>query len=169
MSATQCFVGIDVAKAQLDIALRPTGERWAVANDDVGIAALVERLQADAAHLDCARSHGWLPAGRGGGAGRGRPSGSGGRIRAKRATLPKPPDSWPRRMPSTRAPWPMLPRPCGRRPGPCRTPRPTNSAPCWRGGGNWSPCGRPNRIALGMHPHGSRRTSRRISPGSTPG
>jgi hypothetical protein len=32
MSATPCFVGIDVAKAQLDIALRPTGERWAVAN-----------------------------------------------------------------------------------------------------------------------------------------
>jgi transposase len=46
MSATQRFVGIDVAKAQLDIALRPTGERWALANDDVGIAALVERLQA---------------------------------------------------------------------------------------------------------------------------
>ena len=28
MSATQSFVGIDVANAQLDIALRPTGERW---------------------------------------------------------------------------------------------------------------------------------------------
>ena len=26
-----CFVGIDVAKAQLDIALRPAGERWAAA------------------------------------------------------------------------------------------------------------------------------------------
>ena len=46
MSATTCFVGIDVAKAQLDMALRPTGERWAVANDDAGIAALVARLQA---------------------------------------------------------------------------------------------------------------------------
>jgi transposase len=46
MSATPRFVGIDVAKAQLEIALRPTGERWAVANDDCGIAALVERLQA---------------------------------------------------------------------------------------------------------------------------
>ena len=29
MSAPQLFVGIDVAKAHLDIALRPTGERWA--------------------------------------------------------------------------------------------------------------------------------------------
>jgi transposase len=46
MSATPCVVGIDVATAQLDIALRPTGERWAVANDDPGIAALVARLQA---------------------------------------------------------------------------------------------------------------------------
>jgi transposase len=46
MSAMQRFIGIDVAKAQLDIALRPTGERWALAKDDGGIAALVARLQA---------------------------------------------------------------------------------------------------------------------------
>jgi transposase len=39
-------VGIEVAKAHLDMALRPAGERWAVANDDAGIAALVARLQA---------------------------------------------------------------------------------------------------------------------------
>jgi transposase len=37
---------MDVAKAQLDIALRPTGERWAVTNDETGIAALVVQLQA---------------------------------------------------------------------------------------------------------------------------
>jgi transposase len=43
---SQMFVGLDVAKAQLDIALRPTGERWAVPNDEAGIAALVGRLQA---------------------------------------------------------------------------------------------------------------------------
>src|SRR5713226_3635888 len=46
MSAVPCFVGIDVAKAQLDIALRPAGERWAVPNDASGIASLVDRLQA---------------------------------------------------------------------------------------------------------------------------
>ena len=46
MSAVPLFVGIDVAKAQLDVALRPTGERWAVVNDDPGIATLVARLQA---------------------------------------------------------------------------------------------------------------------------
>jgi hypothetical protein len=38
MSEPQLFVGIDVAKAQLDIALRPTGECWTVPNDDPSIA-----------------------------------------------------------------------------------------------------------------------------------
>jgi transposase len=51
MSAPQIFVGIDVAKAQLDIALRPTGERWAVTNDEPGIATLVTRLQEIAPQL----------------------------------------------------------------------------------------------------------------------
>jgi transposase len=41
-----CFVGIDVAKAQLDIAVRPSGERWAVPNDADGVVTLVDRLQA---------------------------------------------------------------------------------------------------------------------------
>jgi transposase len=40
-----CFVGIDVAKAQLDIAIRPTGERWTVPNDASGVATLVDRVQ----------------------------------------------------------------------------------------------------------------------------
>jgi transposase len=41
-----CFIGIDVAKAQVDIALRPSGERWAVSNDASGVTSLVDRLQA---------------------------------------------------------------------------------------------------------------------------
>src|SRR6266481_240523 len=45
MSDVPCFVGIDVAKAQLDIALRPSGERWAVANDASGVATRVDRVQ----------------------------------------------------------------------------------------------------------------------------
>ena len=44
-SDVPCFVGIDVAKAQWDIALRPSGERWAVANDASGVATLVDRVQ----------------------------------------------------------------------------------------------------------------------------
>jgi transposase len=39
-------VGIDVAKAQLDIAVRPTGDRWTVTNDAAGTATLVAQLQA---------------------------------------------------------------------------------------------------------------------------
>jgi transposase len=39
-------VGIDVAKAQLDVAVRPTGDQWPVANDEAGVAALAARLVA---------------------------------------------------------------------------------------------------------------------------
>jgi transposase len=40
-----CFVGIAVATAQVDIALRPSGDRWAVANDARAVATRVERRQ----------------------------------------------------------------------------------------------------------------------------
>jgi transposase len=46
MSAPEVFVGIDVAAAHLDAAVRPTGEAWRAANDAAGIAALVARLEA---------------------------------------------------------------------------------------------------------------------------
>lgn len=42
---TDVFVGIDVSKAQLDVAVRPSGELWAVTNDEAGFAALVSRLK----------------------------------------------------------------------------------------------------------------------------
>jgi transposase len=45
MSQPQRFVGIDVAKAQLALAVRPTGDRWAVTQDETGMAALVAQLQ----------------------------------------------------------------------------------------------------------------------------
>ena len=54
-------------------------------------------------------------------------------------------------------------------PSPCPGAQTDNSAPFWHGGGNWSACERPDRIALGLHPHGCRQTSRLLSPGSTPG
>lgn len=38
------FIGIDVSKARLDVAVRPSGEQWAVANDEEGIANLVTRI-----------------------------------------------------------------------------------------------------------------------------
>lgn len=51
MADAEIFVGLDVAKAQLDIVQRPTGERWSVPNDDGSLAALVARLQAVAPTL----------------------------------------------------------------------------------------------------------------------
>lgn len=39
------FVGIDVSKAQLDVALRPGEDVWQVSNDEAGIAELVGKLQ----------------------------------------------------------------------------------------------------------------------------
>jgi len=43
---TASFVGIDVSKHQLDVAVRPRGETWTVAHDEAGLSALVARLRA---------------------------------------------------------------------------------------------------------------------------
>ena len=45
------FIGIDVAKAELVVAARPSSERWTVTNDERGVHALVERLRASAPEL----------------------------------------------------------------------------------------------------------------------
>jgi transposase len=44
MEPTAIFVGIDVAQARLDIAVRPSGEQWTSPHDEAGITALVTRL-----------------------------------------------------------------------------------------------------------------------------
>lgn len=50
-AAPPVFVGIDVAKAELVVAMRPMGESWAVANDDRGIEQLVRRVRGNAPAL----------------------------------------------------------------------------------------------------------------------
>jgi len=40
------FVGIDVAKAELVVGVRPTGKGWTAVNDDQGVRDLVTRIQA---------------------------------------------------------------------------------------------------------------------------
>jgi len=45
MSGPAVFVGIDVAKATLELAVRPTGDRWTVANEPAAIHELVEALR----------------------------------------------------------------------------------------------------------------------------
>jgi len=46
MVPSPLFVGLDVAKATLDIAVRPTAETWSASHDATGIDALVLRLGA---------------------------------------------------------------------------------------------------------------------------
>src|SRR5260370_15800523 len=45
MNASEVFVGIDVSKETLDVAVRPSGERWRTTNDERGITELVSRLR----------------------------------------------------------------------------------------------------------------------------
>lgn len=45
------LIGIDVAKAELVVAARPSGERWTVANDERGVRTLVERFRQEAPDL----------------------------------------------------------------------------------------------------------------------
>lgn len=44
--SNDCFVGIDVSKDRLDVAVRPYGEAWSVSCDEEGIAELLRQLQA---------------------------------------------------------------------------------------------------------------------------
>lgn len=45
------LVGIDVAKADLVVTARPSGERWTVGNDERGVRTLVDRFRKDAPEL----------------------------------------------------------------------------------------------------------------------
>ena len=44
-TTSSIFVGIDVSKARLDVAIGETGATWAVRNDVDGIAQLVKQFQ----------------------------------------------------------------------------------------------------------------------------
>ena len=45
MEQEETYVGIDVAKAQVDVAIRPADDRWRVSHDEAGIRQLVARLK----------------------------------------------------------------------------------------------------------------------------
>jgi len=42
---SDAYVGVDVSKAWLDVAVRPSGDVWKVSNDEAGFALLVEKLR----------------------------------------------------------------------------------------------------------------------------
>ena len=45
MEQEAIYVGIDVAKAQVDVAVRPTDDRWEVSHHEAGIRQLVSQLK----------------------------------------------------------------------------------------------------------------------------
>ncbi len=45
MEKAQLFVGIDISKSQLDIAVRPTGQKWSIGNNEKEIDSIVEHLK----------------------------------------------------------------------------------------------------------------------------
>ena len=45
MEQESTYVGIDVAKAQVDVAVRPTDQRWVISYDESGVQELVSRLK----------------------------------------------------------------------------------------------------------------------------
>ena len=46
MEQQAIYVGVDVAKARLDVALRPTDDRWEIFHDQKGVAKLVSQIEA---------------------------------------------------------------------------------------------------------------------------
>ena len=45
MEQESTYVGIDIAKAQVDVAVRPTGQTWTITYDDAGVQELVSQLK----------------------------------------------------------------------------------------------------------------------------
>src|SRR5262245_46851474 len=129
MSKTQVFVGIDVAQATLEVALRPTGEAWQVANDEIAFGDLVERVRQLKPSLIVLEATGGihLPVVAALAAQSYRSWQS---IPDRRVISPKPPASWQRLTVLTPRSWPILPRQSVRKSGPCRMQR-RRSWPFW--------------------------------------
>ena len=62
MNAEECFVGIDVSKAELEVGLIPEEKTWNTSNDHGGIGELVEELSAMSPQLVVLEATGGLEA-----------------------------------------------------------------------------------------------------------
>ena len=87
-------VGIDVSKAQLDVEIRPSGEKQSFANDKVGIKALVKWLAKIAPTLIVLEATGGYER-----------QVTRALVSARSETSLKPPDNWPRPTASMPASW----------------------------------------------------------------
>jgi len=122
MAEAKRYVGIDVAKAQLDVALGPNGERFAVANDERGIGVLLKRLEpADLVIIEANRRPGSPVASALATAGIGVAVVNHARCATSRGPL----GSWPRPTRSTHKCWCALARRSNPRCERCRTRRPS--------------------------------------------
>ena len=121
------FVGIDVSKAQVDVAVRPTGNRWTLPYDEAGIEGLIPQIVDLGPALVLLEATGGLElplvaalAGCDAAGGGGQPTGRSG-------TSPGPPERWPRPTLWTRGSWPISPTSSVLTCAPSRTPRPRSS------------------------------------------
>ena len=133
MEQEATYVGLDVAKARVDVAVRPTDDRWQVARDEAGIRNLVSRLKTLDPDMVVLEASGGLEV----------------PVVAALAAdalpvvvvnprqvgiLPGPPGRWPRPTRWMRRSWPTSPKPSNL---PCvrfETPKPRSSTP-WRPAG----------------------------------
>ncbi len=60
--ASEIFVGIDVSKSQLDVAVRPTGEQWSTPNAPAAFEDFLKRIKAVAPTLIVLEASGGLEA-----------------------------------------------------------------------------------------------------------
>ena len=64
------YIGIDVSKARVDVAVRPTGQRWAASYNETGVGELVSQIVGIGPRHGVAVGNGWRRS-------RGRPAASG--------------------------------------------------------------------------------------------
>ena len=125
------YVGIDVAKAQVDVAIRPGGDRREVSNDPAGIAALVAQMQQLGPAALVLEGYGWAGTALGGSPVSCLPAGGGSQPSPGAGTLPRPLGGWPKPIPWMRRFWLTSPRPSVLPDVPSGTPRPKSSARWW--------------------------------------
>ena len=60
MEKQDIFIGIDISKEHLDIAVRPTGQKWRMNNNETDISVLAQRLKTLAPKLIVVEATGGL-------------------------------------------------------------------------------------------------------------
>ena len=122
------YVGIDVAKAKVDVAVRPTDRKWAISYDESGVRELISQMEEMSPALVVLEASGGLEL----------PLVAALAAAAlpvvvvnpvRSGTLPEPQGRWLRPTLWTPRSWPTSPPPFGHPYALCGTPRPRPSTP----------------------------------------